>query len=381
MIDGVVIEGGQANNTNDNNFNRGGGIYKSVAATDFTIKNSVIRKNVSNREGTLHLPFQGGSNNSIYIESCRFENNFGRYSAGFGSTTTSGGVTEVKVYNSEFYNNLATNIGAGDGFSGSSFGVFANDSEIDIDVVNNTFAYNKDYGTQSQDKGTILLRRLNNNSNNIITADFHNNIFFANESSAGNVTTDAIGLMNRPSNPMNVLNFTHSNSGQTDLTAIGSTGTVSNNQNVDPLFVDGANGDLSLQGASTMIDAADGTQLPGTITEDIAGNARVIVVGLDIGANENDPNACSPITQQPVNATACLGGNASFSVTASGSNLSYQWNFDGSPISGATSAALNITDVQASDLGNYTVDVTASCGSATSTAVSLSLDAGSAAVW
>jgi extracellular elastinolytic metalloproteinase len=64
------------------------------------------------------------------------------------------------------------------------------------------------------------------------------------------------------------------------------------------------------------------------------------------------------ITAQPVNATVCAGENASFTVTATGTSITYQWQVstDGginyTNIPGATSATLNLTTVTA-DMNNY----------------------------
>ena len=64
------------------------------------------------------------------------------------------------------------------------------------------------------------------------------------------------------------------------------------------------------------------------------------------------------ITCQPLNTSAQLGANASFSVQARGSKLSYTWYHktsahDFEPIDGATSATLNIANVNDSDYGIY----------------------------
>ena len=73
------------------------------------------------------------------------------------------------------------------------------------------------------------------------------------------------------------------------------------------------------------------------------------------------------ITTQPASQTVVSGGPATFSVTAGGTPpLGYQWYFNGSPISEATAANYTISDVTASSAGNYTVVVTNSCGTATS---------------
>jgi alpha-tubulin suppressor-like RCC1 family protein len=63
------------------------------------------------------------------------------------------------------------------------------------------------------------------------------------------------------------------------------------------------------------------------------------------------------ISTQPQAVSVASGGNASFSVVATGSNLVYQWRKDGTPIAGQTNASLNLTNVQASDASSYTVVV------------------------
>jgi hypothetical protein len=61
-------------------------------------------------------------------------------------------------------------------------------------------------------------------------------------------------------------------------------------------------------------------------------------------------------------------------VVASGDPvLSYQWFFDGNPINAATNADLDVTDVQFSRSGCYTVVVANSAGAATSAPVMLNV--------
>lgn len=85
------------------------------------------------------------------------------------------------------------------------------------------------------------------------------------------------------------------------------------------------------------------------------------------------------ITTQPSNATVVVGGNATFSVGASGTApLSYQWNRGGNAVAGATGATLVLTAVQTSDAGSYTCTVTNAAGSVTSAAATLSVTSASA---
>jgi len=70
------------------------------------------------------------------------------------------------------------------------------------------------------------------------------------------------------------------------------------------------------------------------------------------------------IATQPANQTVFVGGSATFSVTASGiPPLSFQWNFNGTNISGATNTSLTLTNVQFNQAGNYAVLVTNAYGS------------------
>lgn len=74
------------------------------------------------------------------------------------------------------------------------------------------------------------------------------------------------------------------------------------------------------------------------------------------------------ISAQPVGVTNVAGGNAIFSVTAAGTPTpAYQWRFNTTtPVSGATASTLNLTGIRASQAGNYTVVITNSAGSITS---------------
>jgi hypothetical protein len=62
------------------------------------------------------------------------------------------------------------------------------------------------------------------------------------------------------------------------------------------------------------------------------------------------------ITTPPQNQSAGPGTNVTLSVAATGSTpMSFNWQFDGTNILGATEATLNITNMQASYAGTYTV--------------------------
>ncbi len=74
------------------------------------------------------------------------------------------------------------------------------------------------------------------------------------------------------------------------------------------------------------------------------------------------------------NAQVNLGGSVTYNVVASGQGpLTYQWSHDGTPMNGATSATLTISNAKQTDAGLYTVTVKNSLGEATSEAGQLSI--------
>jgi len=123
---------------------------------------------------------------------------------------------------------------------------------------------------------------------------------------------------------------------------------------------------------------------PATNTYATAGSyaARLIVTTAagckDTVTKNITVNSATAIATQPVAQTACIGGNATFTVSATGTTLTYQWRKGGAAITGATSNTLNLTNITAADAANYDVVVTGACGAVTSSAVALSLNAATA---
>ena len=83
------------------------------------------------------------------------------------------------------------------------------------------------------------------------------------------------------------------------------------------------------------------------------------------------------ITTQPTNQTVTAGQTATFAVVASGTApLSYQWNKNGTAISGATSSSYTTPATTSSDNGaQFTVVVTNTAGSVTSSPATLTVSA------
>ena len=95
------------------------------------------------------------------------------------------------------------------------------------------------------------------------------------------------------------------------------------------------------------------------------------------GSDSSTPAAAkSPpvLTSQPASATVLTSDTATFTVVATGANLSYQWQKNGADIAGATSASFTTSAVTYADSGaQYKVVVSNPDGSVTSVAASLAL--------
>jgi len=141
-----------------------------------------------------------------------------------------------------------------------------------------------------------------------------------------------------------------------------------------------------------------GTNLEGLYVDDIAirdqavvemqsnlfNSSAIRVVTSDTFTIILPPNACvaASVSSQPTNVTACLGGNATFSTTASGTTPVYQWQVstDGgltyNNISGANASSYTVTGITSNQNNNlYQVVVSNSCpSSVTSAPASLTIN-------
>src|SRR6202167_2679572 len=107
------------------------------------------------------------------------------------------------------------------------------------------------------------------------------------------------------------------------------------------------------------------------------GNMTSNSAALNVSAASVAPS----ITAQPVGQTVTAGHTATFSVTAAGTApLTYQWNKNGTAISGATSASYTTPATAVADNGaQFTVMVSNSTGNMTSNSAALNVSAASVA--
>src|SRR5437667_8131879 len=80
------------------------------------------------------------------------------------------------------------------------------------------------------------------------------------------------------------------------------------------------------------------------------------------------------VSSAPVSVTNCPSTTASFSVSATGTGLSYQWYKAGSALSGQTSSSLTLNNVSASDAATYSVVVSGACGNPLTNSASLTIN-------
>jgi len=122
------------------------------------------------------------------------------------------------------------------------------------------------------------------------------------------------------------------------------------------------------------------TLAPGSYTINVSGVAGASTQSTDI-TFVVQPGTPPAITAQPAGVTVCEGSAASFSVTASGSGLSYQWqsSTDGGTtwnnISGATAPVYDITSTTAAQNNiRYRVVISTICASSISDAAVLTVN-------
>jgi hypothetical protein len=113
-------------------------------------------------------------------------------------------------------------------------------------------------------------------------------------------------------------------------------------------------------------------------TTSSAANYRVVVTNAGGAVTSNNATLtvtipAPVITQHPVSQNVELGNSATFSVTATGAALTYQWQKDGANISGATSSSYSIPSTTNGNSGSYRVRVQNSGGSVFSNYAELSV--------
>ena len=99
------------------------------------------------------------------------------------------------------------------------------------------------------------------------------------------------------------------------------------------------------------------------------------VQGLYLADGDGGTSVPVTITNQPMSQAVALGTSVSFSVSAGGTPpLTYQWNFNGADIPGATNAVFTINAAQSTNAGEYAVLVSNPVDSVLSSNADLSVN-------
>ncbi len=115
------------------------------------------------------------------------------------------------------------------------------------------------------------------------------------------------------------------------------------------------------------VSSADAANYSVTVTNS-CGTANSAVATLTV-------NQQAAIVTQPSSATQCAGTSVTFTVTATGTNLNYQWRKNGSNISGATTASYTINNIASADAADYDVVVSnTGCSNVTSSVANLTVN-------
>jgi hypothetical protein len=123
--------------------------------------------------------------------------------------------------------------------------------------------------------------------------------------------------------------------------------------------------------------------LPITLNNNSTNTITVSSTGSDLGNIDQITvtNGQPVFTTQPSSQTVNAGSNVSFTVAATGSPTpTYQWQKNGVNISGATSATLSLSSVQASNAGSYVAIATNSSGVTSSNAATLTVNSSPPAI-
>jgi len=118
------------------------------------------------------------------------------------------------------------------------------------------------------------------------------------------------------------------------------------------------------KGANALPGQTDSTLTLANVTAADAGSYIIVATGICGNSATNSATLTIlenlTVVSSPLSLTNCPGTTASFSVTASGSDLTYQWFKDGTALAGQTDSSLVLNSVTAADAGSYSVTVSGS---------------------
>jgi hypothetical protein len=373
-LNGVIIEGGNANKNDGSDEDYGGGVC-------------VI------------------GNASLFVKDCIFRLNSGKSFAAIyynQNDTYASRTTDCSIYDSEFSNNMSTSEGGAAGiFSKTSIlnGVTFNSNQSStsagalkisvhsMSIMNTVFKDNIGTSLAGAIKivaGTVDIKNtlFNNNSSSLGSAieiidkdapanvEIINSVFTKHDITNGLIHISNNGdISGTPTcnignsivwGNIGTVNI-KSTSGLTPTvtySAVQGGNTSNGNINADPQFTDSDNDNYYPKSTSPVINGGSNALLDG-LSIDYNNQPRVTEFVVDMGIYEAD-GAFPSITTQPANATVTANQTLNLSVVCTGSNLSYQWYKDGNILHGETNSTLSVANANSDHAGAYKVKITSS---------------------
>jgi parallel beta-helix repeat protein/YD repeat-containing protein len=249
VVEGVTIQNGQSYQS--------GGIYVSSNNGDITLESNLIRNNTGSYYSGGGYAYTGYG--ALTLSNNIISGNAASYYAGIQVYTSGGEIV------------LTNNIVAGNTASSYGGGVYAYATDGRIELINNTIVDN--LASMEWGFGGGIYLYAGGTSTEV---DLYNNIIWGNSGSYGgdifvdNWAGGTVSVYNNNFDPAKVS---------------GSFTNQGGNINVDPLFVDAANGDYHLGVGSPCIDSGENSA-PSLPLTDFEGDGRVLGVAVDIGVDE-----------------------------------------------------------------------------------------------
>jgi hypothetical protein len=286
LLDGLTIS--DAHN-NASTTSRGAAIYKDKTVADLTLRNCTLKNNVArNDNAALVAEFElnntAGDTGNLIVENCQFINNMSRWATCIYVFVRPSTNVDVTVTNTLFDGNLTGDLTSTvKGISGSAswYRVIGDNSNMHLQLLNNTYVNNIDLGT---DQGMTNANRAvvgiskTAGTNRTVNATVANSIFWGNTTDTG-VVTKSISDFYKDPVTVNVFNsIDEANFNDASITS------TTNISNADPLFENVSLNDYNLTITSPAKDTGDNMYVIGST--DLNGNSRIFNITVDMGVFE-----------------------------------------------------------------------------------------------